>query len=82
MAKQGMKSFNYAIGMFGTSIPINLLKTFAAAFYVKDLGLITAAQWAGRQRRRAVRQKLGQRPGNARLEGLGLGHGADGARWV
>lgn len=46
MAKQGMKSFNYAIGMFGTSIPINLLKTFAAAFYVKDLGLITAAQWA------------------------------------
>ncbi|MGI6740560.1 MAG: MFS transporter [Brevefilum sp.] len=41
-----MKSFNYAIGMFGTSIPINLLKTFAASFYIKDLGLITAAQWA------------------------------------
>lgn len=46
MKTSRLKSFNYAIGMFGTSIPINLLKTFAAAFYVKDLGLITAAQWA------------------------------------
>ncbi len=45
MARKGMKSFNYAIGMFGTSIPINLLKTFAAAYYVKDLGL-SAEQWA------------------------------------
>jgi len=46
MKSSRLKSFNYAVGMFGTSIPINLLKTFAAAFYVKDLGLITAAQWA------------------------------------
>ncbi|MCD6285545.1 MAG: MFS transporter [Anaerolineae bacterium] len=45
MARKGMKAFNYAIGMFGTSIPINLLKTFAAAYYVKDLGL-RAEQWA------------------------------------
>lgn len=46
MKSDRLKSFNYAIGMFGTSIPINLLKTFAAAYFVKDLGLITAAQWA------------------------------------
>lgn len=26
--------FRYAIGMFGTSIPINMFKTFAAAYYV------------------------------------------------
>lgn len=45
MKTQSTKSFNYAIGMFGTSIPINMLKTFAAAFYVKNLGLSTA-QWA------------------------------------
>jgi GPH family glycoside/pentoside/hexuronide:cation symporter len=36
-----LKSFNYAVGMFGTSIPINLLKTFAAGFYVIGLGLTT-----------------------------------------
>lgn len=35
------KSFNYAIGMFGTSIPINMLKTYAAFFYVDKLGLTT-----------------------------------------
>jgi GPH family glycoside/pentoside/hexuronide:cation symporter len=45
MERSGAKTFNYAIGMFGTSIPINLLKTFAAAYYVKDLGL-RAEQWA------------------------------------
>ena len=38
------KTFNYAVGMFGTSIPINLLKTYAFAFYVDTLG-VTAAQW-------------------------------------
>ncbi|MEN6436369.1 MAG: MFS transporter, partial [Anaerolineaceae bacterium] len=38
---QKMKSFNYAIGMFGTSIPINMFKTFAAIFYVDRLGLKT-----------------------------------------
>ena len=36
-----LKSFNYAIGMFGTSIPINMLKTYAAFFYVDKLGLTT-----------------------------------------
>lgn len=37
-----LKSFNYAVGMFGTSIPINMLKTYAAFFYVDQLGLTTA----------------------------------------
>ncbi len=27
MTSEKLKSFNYAIGMFGTSIPINMLKT-------------------------------------------------------
>jgi len=40
-----MKTFNYSIGMFGTSIPINLLKTFAFAYYVDSLG-VTTGQWA------------------------------------
>ena len=38
MTSEKMKSFNYAIGMFGTSIPINMLKTYAAVFYVANLG--------------------------------------------
>jgi len=38
------KTFNYSVGMFGTSIPINLLKTYAFAYYVDTLG-VTAAQW-------------------------------------
>lgn len=33
--------FRYAIGMFGTSIPINMFKTFAAIFYVDTLGVST-----------------------------------------
>ena len=36
-----LKSFNYAIGMFGTSIPINMLKTYAAIYYVDKLGMTT-----------------------------------------
>jgi GPH family glycoside/pentoside/hexuronide:cation symporter len=36
-----LKSFNYAIGMFGTSIPINMLKTYAAIYYVDRLGMTT-----------------------------------------
>jgi len=40
-----LKTFNYSIGMFGTSIPINLLKTFAFAYYVDSLG-VTTGQWA------------------------------------
>lgn len=31
--------FRYGIGMFGTSIPINMFKTYAAIFYVDMLGL-------------------------------------------
>lgn len=31
--------FRYGIGMFGTSIPINMFKSFAAIFYVDQLGL-------------------------------------------
>lgn len=41
MKSNRMKTFNYAIGMFGTSIPINLLKTYAAIFYVDQKGLTT-----------------------------------------
>jgi glycoside/pentoside/hexuronide:cation symporter, GPH family len=41
MAGARLKSFNYAIGMFGTSIPINMLKTYAAVYYVVGLGLTT-----------------------------------------
>jgi GPH family glycoside/pentoside/hexuronide:cation symporter len=35
------KAFRYAIGMFGTSIPINMFKTYAAIYYVDSLGLST-----------------------------------------
>jgi len=45
MNKPRATSFNYAIGMFGTSIPINMLKTFAFTYYVLDRG-VTATQWA------------------------------------
>ena len=31
----------YAFGMFGTSIPVNMFKTYAAIFYVDSLGLST-----------------------------------------
>ena len=45
MTQSRAKTFNYAIGMFGTSIPINMLKTFAFTFYVLGLG-VTTKQWA------------------------------------
>ncbi len=45
MKSEKRKGFNYAIGMFGTSIPINMLKTYAAIYYVDRLGLKTT-QWA------------------------------------
>jgi len=45
MSQPRAKSFNYAIGMFGTSIPINMLKTYAAFYYVDSLG-VTTAQFA------------------------------------
>jgi GPH family glycoside/pentoside/hexuronide:cation symporter len=41
MANLKLKSFNYAIGMFGTSIPINMLKTYAAIYYIDSLGMTT-----------------------------------------
>jgi GPH family glycoside/pentoside/hexuronide:cation symporter len=41
MSESRLKTFNYAVGMFGTSIPINMLKTFAAIYYVGGLGLTT-----------------------------------------
>lgn len=39
--KKRTSPFRYAIGMFGTSIPINMFKTFAAAFYVIQKGVTT-----------------------------------------
>ncbi len=44
MNKPRASSFNYAIGFFGMSIPINMLKTFAFTFYVLDRG-VTVTQW-------------------------------------
>jgi len=41
MADPKLKSFNYAVGMFGTSIPINMLKTYAAIYYIDSLGMTT-----------------------------------------
>ena len=41
MSQPRVKPFNYAIGMFGTSIPINMLKTYAAIYYVDKLGMTT-----------------------------------------
>lgn len=40
------KPFNYAIGMFGTSIPINMFKTYAFIFYVDKLSAITTEKFA------------------------------------
>ena len=40
-SRSRFKSFNYAVGMFGTSIPINMLKTYATFFYVDGLGMTT-----------------------------------------
>ena len=39
-------SLRYAVGMFGTSIPINMFKTYAAFFYIDHLGFITTPQFA------------------------------------
>lgn len=35
------RPLRYAVGMFGTSIPINMFKTYAAIYYVDKLGLNT-----------------------------------------
>ena len=45
MSEPRAKSFNYAVGFFGMSIPINMLKTFAFTFYVLQRG-VTTTQWA------------------------------------
>lgn len=42
MKSNRLKVFNYAVGMFGTSIPINSLKTCAAIYYVDQKGLTKA----------------------------------------
>ena len=41
MSQARTKPFNYSVGMFGTSIPINMLKTYAAIYYVDKLGMTT-----------------------------------------
>lgn len=40
------RPIRYASGMFGTSIPINMFKTYAAFFYIDKLGFITTAQFS------------------------------------
>lgn len=40
------KPVNYAVGMFGTSIPINMFKTYAFIFYVDHLSAITTEMFA------------------------------------
>ena len=40
------RPFDYAIGMFGTSIPIGMFKTYAFIFYVDHLSAITAEKFA------------------------------------
>lgn len=42
MTQKQTSSLRYAVGMFGTSIPINMFKTYAAAFYVMQRGVTTA----------------------------------------
>lgn len=48
MKEQKLKKTNplrYAFGMFGTSIPINMFKTFATVFYVDRMSLLTFSQF-------------------------------------
>ena len=40
------RPINYAVGMFGTSIPINMFKTYAAFFFIDKLGFITTPQFS------------------------------------
>lgn len=40
--KKTTSPLRYAIGMFGTSIPINMFKTYAAAYYVIGRGVTTS----------------------------------------
>lgn len=41
MTDKRTSPLRYAVGMFGTSIPINMFKTYAAAFYVIGRGVTT-----------------------------------------
>ena len=40
------RPINYAVGMFGTSIPINMFRTFALVFYVSYLSALTMENFA------------------------------------
>lgn len=40
-------TWRYAVGMFGTSLPINMFVTFMAFYYVEELGVLDASQIAG-----------------------------------
>lgn len=44
--KQQKGTLSYAFGMFGTSIPINMFKTYAAVFYIDHLGYITTSEFS------------------------------------
>lgn len=41
MEQKKTSPFRYAVGMFGTSIPVNMFKTYAAAYYVIQRGVTT-----------------------------------------
>lgn len=41
MTSKSTSPLRYAVGMFGTSIPINMFKTYAAAYYVIGRGVTT-----------------------------------------
>lgn len=44
LKKRKTSPFRYGFGMFGTSIPINMFKSYAAALYLTQLNLITSDQ--------------------------------------
>ncbi len=46
LTQKPTKTINYALGMFGTSIPINMFKTYAFIFYVDHLSALTASKFA------------------------------------
>lgn len=46
LAKKKTSPFRYGFGMFGTSIPINMFKSYAAALYLTQLNLINSDQMA------------------------------------
>ncbi len=46
LTRKKTSPFRYGFGMFGTSIPINMFKSYAAAYYITQLSLITTEQMA------------------------------------